>query len=87
MISSLDEAMPQLVDALKQKAMWANTIFIVTSDNGGNLGGSGNNAPLRGGKFTFWQGGVRAHAFVVSPLLPDARAGTTWGGLMHAADW
>ena len=43
MMSSLDEALPLIVTALKEKDMWSNCIFIVTTDNGGNLGGSGNN--------------------------------------------
>ena len=47
MLSSLDETLPLIVGALKEKGMWQNTIFIVTTDNGGNLGGSGNNYPLR----------------------------------------
>jgi len=87
MLSSLDEAIPQIVAALKERGMWDNTVFIVTTDNGGNLGGSGNNWPLRGGKFTFWQGGVRGNAFIHSPLLPAAMAGATWHGLAHAVDW
>jgi len=87
MMSSLDEALPQIVAALKEKQMWENTILIVTTDNGGNLGGSGNNWPLRGGKYTFWQGGVRGNAFIHSPLLPAAAQGSTWHGLSHAADW
>lgn len=87
MLSSLDEAIPQVVGALRDKGMWENSIFIFTTDNGGNLGGSGNNAPLRGGKFTFWQGGVRGLSFIASPLIPAGRAGATWDGLAHAADW
>ena len=46
-----------------------------------------NNAPFRGGKHTFWEGGVRTEAFVWSPLLPKARTGTEWGGLAHVSDW
>ena len=31
MLSSLDEAIPQVVDALKERGMWNNTVFIVTT--------------------------------------------------------
>jgi len=44
---------------------------------------------MRGGKFTDWEGGTRVRAFVHSPnasLLPVARAGTQYEGLMHATD-
>jgi hypothetical protein len=60
-----------------------------TQDNGGNLGGSGNNLPLRGGKFTFWEGGVRSLGFVTggAAALPSAVRGQSFDGIMHAADW
>ena len=32
MMSSLDEALPLIIDALKEKDMWQNTIFIVTTE-------------------------------------------------------
>ena len=47
MVSALDDSLPQVVQALKTKKMWANSVLIVTTDNGGNIGGSGNNWPLR----------------------------------------
>lgn len=45
-----------VIEAIRNKGkMWDNTLVVFTTDNGGNLGGSGCNYPLRGGKYTFWQ--------------------------------
>ena len=87
MVSALDDQMIAVVDKLKDKGMWDNTLLVFSTDNGGNLGGSGINWPLRGGKYTFWQGGVRALGFVAGGFVPDALRGTVWKGKMHAADW
>lgn len=48
MVSAVDDSIPLVIGALKEKQMWSNTVLIVSTDNGGNLGGSGNNWPLRG---------------------------------------
>src|SRR5690606_36344406 len=73
------------------------TVLIFSSDNGGNLQlntnkqqcGSyvGNNFPLRGGKFTYWEGGIRVPGFIYSPLIPSSARGTTYQGLVSATDW
>lgn len=89
MMSVLDDNILAVIDKLKEKDMWKDTIFIFTTDNGGNLGGSGVNYPLRGGKYTFWQGGTRAVGFVAGGdnFIPKARRGGSWDGRVHAADW
>ena len=75
MVASLDESLKQLTETLAQKGMIDNTIIVFTTDNGGAAGGyddsAGSNYPLRGGKNTFWEGGVRGVGFVSSPLLRD----------------
>lgn len=44
------------------------------------------NAPRRGGKHTFWDGGLRVEAFLAGGALPPSLAGSTWPGLAHASD-
>ena len=46
-----------------------------------------SNFPLRGHKYSWFEGGVRAASFVASPLLPAAVRGTRSDGLFHISDW
>ena len=49
---------------------------------------SGSNTwPLRGGKYSRFEGGVRANAFASGGYLPPAVRGTVNAGIMHVADW
>lgn len=75
-----------VVDALRDAEMWPSTLFIVLSDNGASPTG-GSNYPLRGGKGSVWEGGVRARALVSGPLVPTNVRGSSYQGLFHAADW
>ena len=96
MVSHLDGLVPGVVNALKAKGMWENTLFVVSSDNGGPLartppgntldGTSGaNNFPLRGGKIGVFEGGIRVNAFASGGFLPAAVRGTTTSGWAHVA--
>lgn len=90
MINYLDTVVGNLTTLLKQKGMWNNTLMVFTADNGGpiNIYESGaNNYPLRGGKYGFFEGGIRATAFVSGGYLPAAVRGTSTRELMHIADW
>eukprot|EP01046_Picozoa_sp_COSAG06_P031413 COSAG06_NODE_3058_length_5911_cov_5.093083_5_plen_180_part_00 len=49
--------------------------------------GAGNNWPLRGGKHTAFEGGVRLSAFVAGGYLPINVRGTVNTGNIHLADW
>jgi len=46
-----------------------------------------NNWPLRGGKYSHFEGGIRATAFASGGYLPAKVRGTRLTGMMHIADW
>ena len=55
--------------------------MIFTADNGGDT--HGNNFPLRGGKFTTWDGGLRVVGAVNGGILPKACRGEVADGFIH----
>eukprot|EP01083_Nonionella_stella_P220596 789069_1 len=79
-----DEIIGNVTDALKKRKMWNDTLLFITSDNGGN--GHANNSPLRGGKFSNFQGGVRVIGMVSGGYLPSKRRGISVNGTFHIAD-
>jgi len=87
----MDSSIGQVVDALKQKGLWDNTLVSFMSDNGGpiyNNGTSGgNNYPLKGGKASNWEGGIRVNAFVSGGFIPQKRRGTVESGYITGWDW
>jgi len=85
----LDDTVGELVKAMKAKGMWDNTLVIFTTDNGGPIyePGSANNYPLKGGKYSDWEGGIRTNAFVSGGFVPVARRGSKHSGVVSIADW
>lgn len=82
MIESMDDAVGTLLDALDRLKLADKTIVVFTSDNGGNMYNQvdgttpTSNAPLRGGKATMYEGGVRVPCVVCVPdlVLPNTRS-------------
>ena len=60
---------------------------MLTANSGGNLAMSGWNYPLRGGKYTLFEGGTRVSAFISGGAVPAAVRGTTSDSLIHEVDW
>jgi arylsulfatase A-like enzyme len=84
MIESMDDAVGTLLDALDRLGIAEKTVVIFTADNGGNMYNEidgttpTSNRPLRGGKATMFEGGVRVPGVVVWPEVaaPGSRSDT-----------
>jgi arylsulfatase B/arylsulfatase I/J len=89
MTTVLDDAVGEVVEDLKAQDMYDETVMVIASDNGAMSlkGSSGSNWPLRGMKGQSWEGGMRVHALVRSPSLPNEMRGTSYDGLFHVTDW
>ena len=69
MIRNLDRNIGRVLQTLKDQGVDDNTLVIFTSDNGGAhyIGVDGINAPYRGWKATFFEGGIRVPFFMRWP--------------------
>lgn len=86
MLSAVDDAIGKIVEALETTGQRDNTLIVFSADNGGpNPKNLSDNTPLRAGKGTIYEGGVRASAFINWPgRIP---AGARNKEPLHAVDW
>ncbi|QDU88862.1 Arylsulfatase [Pirellulimonas nuda] len=86
MMAAVDESIGKIAAALEERGMRENTLIIFSSDNGGsNPGKVSMNTPLRAGKGSVYEGGVRVPAFATWP--GKIAAGSTIDEPMHVVDW
>jgi hypothetical protein len=94
MLSCLDEGVGNITAALAAAGLEASTLVLFVADNGGPIrctdGPCGDatgtsNWPLRGGKHSVWEGGVRLTALAAGPMVAGPH-GTNLSGLVHHAD-
>jgi arylsulfatase A len=58
-VEEVDWSVGQILDVVRELKLDRKTLVLFTSDNGGPLAHGANNGPLRGGKGTTFEGGVR----------------------------
>lgn len=58
-IHCLDDNIGRLLDALTASGLDETTMIVFISDNGGSPLTGASNAPLAGGKYSLWEGGIR----------------------------
>ena len=91
MIESMDDAVGVLLDTLDRLKLSDNTIIIFASDNGGNMYNEvegetpTSNAPLRGGKATMYEGGIRGPCCVIWP--DQVQAGSRSDEIIQSSDF
>ena len=91
MIRSLDESLGRLLEGLDRLGIADDTVILFFSDNGGNMYNvvegrpPTNNAPLRGGKATIYEGGTREPCVVVWPGV--VKPGSRCAEVISSIDW
>jgi len=91
MIEVMDQNLGRVLDALVRLEIADETIIAFTSDNGGNMYNEvdgttpTNNAPLRGGKATIYEGGTRVPLIVVWPGV--VRRDSTSEAIVSSVDY
>ena len=82
MLHAMDANVARLLATLDKAGLRDNTIVIFTSDNGATP--HGNNKPLRGGKHSLYDGGVRMPTVIHWPA--GGLQGGSWNGLCSGLD-
>jgi arylsulfatase A-like enzyme len=97
MLDSMDQSLGRILDALDELGIADNTVVVFMSDNGGMLYTETwdahsppythitSNAPLRGGKGTIWEGGIRVPMMVRWPGVVEP--GSVCSEVVHCVDF
>lgn len=84
-VVGMDESIGVLMKTLDELAMTDDTLVIFMTDHGGDPKYGGSNRPLRGGKATLFEGGIRVPCIVRWP--GKVKASTSTNAVACAIDW
>lgn len=82
--AAMDAQFGRVIEALKARDQLENTLVFFVSDNGGATNLAASNGPLRGGKGTYYEGGIRVPAFAYWPGTIEG--GRTTDALAYITD-
>ncbi|XP_025995487.2 LOW QUALITY PROTEIN: arylsulfatase B [Solenopsis invicta] len=89
MVSKLDDSVGRIVHTLGNRGMLRDSLILFLTDNGaapiGKFRNFGSNYPLRGMKYTLYEGGVRGVSVLWSPRLN--KPARVCDNLIHISDW
>jgi arylsulfatase A-like enzyme len=84
-VLEVDWSVGQVLDTLRELKLDTNTLVIFTSDNGGPLNHGADNTPLRGGKGSTLEGGIRVCTIAWWP--GKVAAGAETNAITAHMDW
>jgi arylsulfatase A-like enzyme len=87
MVAEMDEGIGRIISATEKVGIRDNTLFIFASDNGGLTSkvAAADNQPLRAGKGSIYEGGVRVLA--CAAWDGHIKAGSVINAPIHMVDW
>ncbi|MGI9550396.1 MAG: sulfatase-like hydrolase/transferase [Aurantibacter sp.] len=79
-IEHMDDGIGKVIKALKDSGQYDNTIIVFTSDNGGHMPSKANNGPLRDGKQSMYEGGLKIPTCISWPqrIKPGSVSKNNW---------
>lgn len=66
-LACLDDSIGRVVAAIDKLGVADNTLVVFLADNGASVNSGGNSSPLRGSKFTTFEGGIRVPMMIKWP--------------------
>ena len=84
MVSAVDDGVGKILDTLETEGIADDTLVVWVSDNGGALQAGADNSPLRGGKGTTFEGGLRVPGLIYQPGVLE---GGKFSQMFTAHDW
>ncbi|CAI4224873.1 unnamed protein product [Auanema sp. JU1783] len=85
MLAAMDESIGKVIEFLKERELYEDTVIVFTSDNGGTPQFGASNEPLRGEKDTLWEGGTKTTTIIHAPNM--IRQNGKRAQLFHVVDW
>ncbi|CAH1781408.1 unnamed protein product, partial [Owenia fusiformis] len=88
-VNAVDTGLGKIIQKLKDKDLWENTVLLFTPDKGGNKNVQ-NNWPLRGAGMNYFEGRIRGLGILAGAITHGGKGKDLpkpYSGLIHMTDW